>query len=360
MKRYIDFQSESWPDRTDGRMQAARLQACLEGLGTHEPCAGVINAWPIDMLTDLIAEGWVSVHQAPSDLLLRRAARRQVMTSLSDDLDCLSPMEHTLVERMLIGEGRVFLETVSEFEAAYTLRMRLWCDVGVYEERPCARLDDGLLTVLPELLMRAEHVERRSRVFIFDGMMHGLLYLTGFLDDRLPRRRFIEEVLDMAESPETLRLARNYLEASFDCISIAGCNLLLHEALAAPEALVGALAANGAFQMPAVTAGQLMGSMNGLLPEEMPADEKMRLALGGALRPEYDEEEAANDLRMLIKQGAPMEVLRSVMAEMICVLPTAHMENALLEMSAKTPRWVMPWPVGQQAQGMNGSLGLLH
>ena len=363
MKRYIDFQSESWPDRTDGCMQAARWEACVEGLGDQTPCAGVIDAYPIDLLTELIAEGWVSVPHAPSDMLLRRAARRQIADTLEDDIDCLSPEEHTLVERMLIGDGRVFLETVREFEAAYTLRLRLWCDVGVYQDRPCTRLDDGLMEALPKALMRTEHMERRGRIFVFDGMVHGLLYLTGFLDDRIPTQRFVHEVLQMEETPETLRLARNYLEASFDCCVMAGCTLLLHEALAAPESFVGMLASQGAFQLPPVTPSQLAGSMNGLLPEESQADQKLRLALSGALRPEYEPDQAASDLRMLAKQGASLHVLRDVMASMLCVLPTQHMENALMEMSVRIPRWVNPasWTAGGQHITPHGmAMGRLH
>lgn len=360
MKRYVDFQDESWPDRVRARMLAMRWEACVDRLGTEEPCAGVIDAYPIGPLAELIEEGWVDVPHAPSDMLLRRAARSRVMATVQDDADCLSLSEHTLVERMLIGDGRVFLETVPEFEAAYTLRFRLWCDVGVYRERPCARLDDTLMAALPELFMSACHLERRSRIFVFDGMMHGLLYLSGFLDDRLPKQRFVEEVLQLRQTPETMRLARNYLEAAFDWATVAGCTLLLHEALAAPESLVGTLASQGAFQMPPVTPSQLAGSMNGILPDERPAHQKLTLALAGALRPEWEPEEAAGDLRMLLKQGATLEVLQDCLAGMLCVLPTGHMENALLEMSVKTPRWISPWPAASRQYSMRGGVGKLH
>lgn len=360
MKRYIDFQNESWQDRTEGRMQAARWEACLDGIGTEPPCAGVIDTAPVDLLEELINEGWVDVPHAPSVMLLRRAARHAVMESLADDLDCLAPHEHTLVERMLIGDGRVFLETVSEFEAAYTLRLRLWCDIGVYQERPCARLDEKLMRKLLALLMRKEHAQRRSLIFVFDGMIHGLLYLTGFLDDQPPRRRFVQEVLQAHETPKTLRLARNYIEASFDCYTMAGCNLLLHKSVATPESLVSALASQRAFQMPSVTSGQLIGSMNGLLPEEAPADERLKLALKGTLRPEYEPEEAANDLRMLVKQGATLSVLRDVVTGMLCVLPTKHIDDALQVLSLQTPRWVTPWTSGAQPVASGNVMGMLH
>ncbi len=360
MKRYIDFQNESWHDRTDGRMQAARWEACLEGLGEDAPCAGVIDAWPIDQLSDLIVDGWVTVTRAPSDYLLRRAARKAVMASLRDDVDCLALEEHSLVERMLIDEGRAFLGTVSEFEAAYTLRLRLWCDVGVYQGRPCACLDAKLMEALPGLMMRQEHAQVRSRLSIYDGMIRGLLYFSGFLDDRLPRQRFVQEVLQKEETQETLRLALNYLEASFDCRAIGGCNLLLHESLAVPETLIGSMAAYCDMMQPYVTVSQLAGSINGLLPEESVLDEKLRRALAGALRPEYSLDDVANDLRMLVKQGAPFDALKDVMAGMLCVLPTGHMENVLREMSLQTPRWISSWATGMQGKAAGNSFGLLH
>lgn len=359
MKRYIDFENEDWPDRTEGRMQAARWEACMEGLGDWPPRAGVLDAAGVDLLSDLIDEGWVSVEPAVSEKKLRRNARNAVMASLADDLDCLSAQEHTLVERMLIGEGLVYLDTVPEMEAAYTLRMRLWCDIGMHDREPCARLDKELAQALPALLMSPRHAQRRSRLYVYDGMIHGLLYLGGYLDHRLPIQRFIEEVLQDVKSPQTLRLARNYLEASFDLCVIGGCTLLLHPAMAATEALNDVLRRQGALYQPSVTTGQLMGSMNELLPEEMPVDQKLQLALAGALRPEYEPQEAAADLRLLIKQGAPFSQLRDVMAGMLCVLPTPHMENTLLEMSCLTPRWITGDRTPPPVPG-GGLPGMLH
>ena len=345
MKRYVNFQNESWPDRTHGQMRAARWEACIMGIVPSPPCAGVIDTLPIQQIQELLAEGFVDVPHAPSDLLTRRAARKAMHSTLTDDVDCLSPMEHMLVERMLIGDGQVFLESIGELEAAYTLRMRLWCDIGIQEGRPCARLDQTLFQTLPELMMRPQHMERRGLIFAFDGMVHGLLYITGFLDYKLPNKKFIEEVLRLEVTPTTARLSANYLEAAFDCCTIAGCTLLLHEALSMPEALIGSLAAYGVLPQAPVTPEQLIGAMNSLLPEEMASDEKLRLSLSGALRPEYDLDEVTTDLRLLAKQGATIQALSEVMARMVCVLPTQHMQNALLEMVSQTPRWIAPWAV---------------
>ena len=126
-----------------------------------------------------------------------------------------------------------------------------------------------------------------------------------------------------------------------------------------PEALVGSLAAYGILPQTSVTPEQLIGAMNSLLPEEMASEEKLRLSLSGALRPEYDLNEVTTDLRLLAKQGAPIQVLNDVMASMICVLPTPHMQNALLEMFTQTPRWIFPW-AANAARHAGESVWRLH
>lgn len=360
MRRYIDFQNENWYDRTDGRMQEARWEACLCGAPPEPPCAGVIDTLPIDFLEGLIEYGWVRVPNATSEPSLRKQARLTVYRTLMDDADCLSPEEHALVERMLLGGGIAEIETVAAFEAAYTLQMRLWCDLGVHDHIPCARLDAGILARLPGMLMRKEHRERRARIFIYNGMLHGLIYLTGYIDERIPIRRFIEEVLQANKTEHTIRLAKNYVEASFDCETIGGCDLLIHSSLAAPGTLMQTWAMHDGHDVQ-LTPSQLIGSMSGLLPGEVLLDKKMRLALSGALRPEIDEEKAAQDLRMLIKQGAPIQALRDIMAGMLCVLPTEHMENTLLEMNYLTPRWIAPPPTMAEARTMGGNtVGYMH
>lgn len=359
MKRYLDFRGEDWIERTDSHMQAARWAACVEGLGSLPPQPGVIDTYPEELLAELLSEGWVAMDQPPEDADLRQAIREAVNATLADDADCLAPEEHTLLERMLIGDGSAALETVGEMEAAYTLRMRLWCDLGIEGDDAVARLDAQLMEALPPLLMRKEHLDRRGRIFIYDGMMHGMLYMAGFLDDRMPRAQFIQEVLSDASTPQTERLARNYLEASFDTYALGGCNLLVHEALADPEALAPMLAAYGAFQTPAVTPSLLAASMNGLLPEESEPDEKLQRALYGALRPEYDTGDVATDLRFLAKQDAPMGTMQEIMAAMLCVLPTQHMDGALHELRHSTPRWINTGMTKPPA-GTDGVLGRLH
>ena len=359
MKRYIDLQSAGWADKTAGRIREARREACLAAFGSEAPSAGVIDTQPMETLETLIAAGWTLVPSAPGDLLRRKAARRAVMESLADDADCLAPEEHTLVERMLIGDGAAYPDTAKEMEAALTLRLRLWCDVGMKGGRPCARLDGALLEALPGVMMRPMHHDRRSRIFIFQGMIGALLYLTGFLDSRMPRDRFIAEVLDAVQTPETLRLARNHLEASFDMIAMEDCRLLLHESLAQPEQLVRTLSAYGAAALPDFSSDKLLGAMNGLLPEEAALSGKLERALRGALRPGIDAGDAAEDLRLLVKQGAPASGVREALASMLCVMPGPQLDALVGELCRTTPGWLPPF--GAAMQGAGGmAAGVVH
>jgi len=359
MRRYIDFRGDGWDERTDSRMRAARWSACLDGLSDEPPLDGVIDGYPEDLLLELAEEGWVALDALPKGRAMRRRLRGAVLGALADDADCLSLHEHALAERMLAGDGEATLQTVAQIEAAYSLRMRMWCDVGLAGGAPAVRMDPRLARALPDILMRPEHRERRKRVFVFTGMLNGLLYIAGYLDDRLPRARFIQDVLQEAPGPHTERLARNFIESSFDTYPLGGCNLLVHEALADPEALLTPLAAHGALQLPETSPGQMFASMHGLLPEEAAPAETLQRALYGALRPEWGLDEAARDLRLLAKQDAPMDTLREIMASMLCVLPTPHMQSALRDMRRSTPRWVYRGatpPPGAQ----DGTLGLLH
>lgn len=357
MKRYIDLRDAGWADKTASRIRETKRERCLAAFGAEPPCAGVLDTLPMETLEPLIAAGWTVTPCAPGDLLRRRAARRAVSETLADDADCLSPDEHTLVERMLIGDGFAFPETAREMEAALTLRLRLWCDVGVQDGKPCARLDAALLDALPAVLMRPEHHQRRSRVFIYQGMIGALLYLTGFLDSRMPQERFVAEVLQETDSPRARRLARNHLEASFDMVALDGCRLLLHEGLAQPEELLATLSAYGA--LPDFAGEQLMGAMNGLLPEETALDGRLTGALRGALRPGLDARDVAEDLRILCKQGAPLSGLHEALSGLLCVMPGRELDALLAELCRTTPGWLTP--MGAPARGMGGlAAGVVH
>ena len=68
--------------------------------------------------------------------------------------------------------------------------------------------------------------------------------------------------------------------------------------------------------------------------------EAMCAALQGALRPQLDVNDIAEDLRMLAKQNASLSEMESVLAESVTVLPTREMRDALRRLYEGTPRWL--------------------
>ena len=140
--------------------------------------------------------------------------------------------------------------------------------------------------------------------------------------------------------PMAREIARRYLQTSFDYITDgAGGMILLHPGLANPYQLVKRqqVGAMDSFEM---SQQMVAGGMNGILPEEVPLHEAMCAALRGALRPELDVNDIAEDLRMLAKQNASLSEMESVLAESVTVLPTREMRDALRRLYEGTPRWL--------------------
>ena len=143
------------------------------------------------------------------------------------------------------------------------------------------------------------------------------------------------------DGPLAMQIARRYLQASFEYVTDANGDLiLLHPGLADPYRLVGGERADGGIFTLELSQEMIAGGMNGILPEEQPLNEALCGALNGALRPEYELGEAAEDLRMLAKQGVGLKEMENVMASMLAVLPTRAMKDALECLYLCTPHWM--------------------
>jgi hypothetical protein len=322
-------------------MRDARFSLCEKLFSDQpEPAQGVLDTWEGSALEKLTTLGWYDIPLAPSTFMLRTQAKKKVYECLERDVDCLSPAEHELVEQLLALGGTVDIVNADVFDAALGLRNRLWCDIGSISGVPCVRLDPALTEPIHEAFSRYQHIFTRQKIFTFDAMIHAMLYAAGFLDDGLPRERFCIDVLDRDPADAAAnRLARNYVEAAYDCVVYAECRLLLHEAVALPESFVEQLAIRGA-NIPPMTPAQMLGCMNGMLPEEEGIMQSLKRALQYALRPGIHVDDAANDLKMLTKQGVALSDLEKVTSDMLCVMPTPAITYALHGLVAMTPRWL--------------------
>lgn len=247
--------------------------------------------------------------------------------------------EHQLLEKLLINDGELLLTDWDDLGAAEALLSRLWCSFR-------AEGDDWYLTLpatLQEPLLTAMSADGaamdRERLWRYDATVHGLLYLTGLLHAAQAMEFFLGGVMQRGD-PMAREIARRYLQTSFDYITDgAGGMILLHPGLANPYQLVKRqqVGAMDSFEM---SQQMVAGGMNGILPEEVPLHEAMCAALRGALRPELDVNDIAEDLRMLAKQNASLSEMESVLAESVTVLPTREMRDALRRLYEGTPRWL--------------------
>ena len=323
-----------WQDKTVEAMRSRRFKHSVEQL---EP----LGAERLDTLTPSALERrlercWQSVERKPLHKQQIAQIWRSVLENVDVQADCLSKEEHELVERALILGGTAQIEDANELEAARALSLRLWANVGLVSGKPHIELELPVLQPIACAFAREEHEKIRARLDGFRDYLNGTLYRVGALDDRQPQQMLLREVLCAQEKDEMLgQLARRYLWASFDCVDYREGVMLVHDALAEPQTLIHAGRRRG---------GLLMYSqaptMKDILPEEVPLQQELERAIAGAMREGCREEEVARTLRLLCKQGAPVQALEEVLQESLIVYVSPAMRRALTDMYYMMPKWV--------------------
>ncbi len=336
MQRLLTYRTEQWCDKTMSVLREQQLEACQDRLSR---CLrqGIFA----DLDEGEYAVVWRSSFYAMEHGLLpeRDALRNQVLAYVPQECCYLSEREDELVKRMLMNNGETALTDWDEISAAEALIARLWCTILIDDEDMATlRLQEPLVEPILSAMMSARYAQARQRLFSFDAMLHGLLYLSGFLHADVPAAHFMQE--QGQDEPNCTLFLKRYLRASFDYTQgHDGEMLLVHPGLAEPEHLISGLQGLVVPQMH-LTQAMMLGGMNGILPEETAASEAMRGALHGALRPDCDVEETLGDLRMMAKQGAAFLEMRDVLESALCVLPTPSILSALEQLHLQTVRWV--------------------
>ncbi|MBR5108886.1 MAG: hypothetical protein IK099_01725 [Clostridia bacterium] len=329
---------EHWCDKTMSVMRERQLEACQDRLYRY-PAQGLFGKLCADEIRDLFH---LSFYAREIKTCVPGQAELQSLVLKRAEMEAcyLSPREDDLIKRILMGGGEAFLNDWDEISAAEALISRLWCTLQILDEdaaRVC--LAPELTAPITKAMLSEEYAETRKRLFSFDATLHSLLYLSGFLHASVPLTHFYQ-AMSKNDDEVTPVLISRYLRAAFDYTQTPeGEILLLHPGLADPEHLLSTLSKMPPAEV-AITREMMLGGLNGLLPEEVASCETMRGALTGAIRPEYDEEEALEDLRMMAKQGASLGEMREVMESMLCVLPTPRMVQALGQLHLQTVRWI--------------------
>ena len=329
---------ERWCDKTMSVMREQQLEACQERL-SRCPENGIFGELCQDEVEELFRFSFYA-QERRSPMPDRKELCQKVLDRVSAETCFLSPLEDDLVKRMLIGGGETCLTDWDEISAAEGLISRLWCTLRITgEDRAVLRLEEALTGLVTNAMLSDRYAAVREKVFSFDATLHSLLYLSGFLHAGVPAAHFKQQLASLGGEDADVYISR-YLKTAFDYVQTAqGEILLLHPGLADPQHLIETLSR---MQPPEthLTREMMLGGMNGMLPEEVACSESMRGALSGAVRPEYGEDEALEDLRMMAKQGAELKEMREVMESMLCVLPTPRMVDALTQLHLQTVRWM--------------------
>jgi len=329
-----------WSELTMSMMREKQFEACERRLCAH-PGVGLFSLEATELDAQLLFTGsYEDIHGlSRTTLLTLDQLRTLVAARLPLEAAFISASEMQLLERLLVENGRIVLGDWDDIGAAEALVKRLWCSFRVEGECWQLLLPEALHEPLIKAISDPETLAARERLFRFDATIHGLLYLAGFLHAGQPIGIMLSEVMRRSD-PLAEQVARRYLQASFEYMTDANGDLiLLHPGLADPYRMVGTHPVEGVFTME-LSQELIAGAMNGILPEEIPLHDTLCGALNGSLRPEYDLMEAAEDLRMLAKQGVSLGEMENVMSSMLAVFPTRRMKDALVNLYRYTPHWM--------------------
>lgn len=339
MMREINVQRLDWADKTMSLLRQSQLESCekrLSGL----PAYGIFT-FDDDLHAEELWAISLDAQENPrcTHLHTTQELRAMVLMRLPQEAALLTADEHHLIERLISLGGDAELIDWPEVSAAETLVRRLWCTLSREEDRLILHLPDQLLTPLLLILSDNHHEEIRTRLMHHDAIIRAMLYLGGLLHFAEPLEHMMEDVLNATVTDTDQMLAMRYLRAAYDCIyDRNGDLLLLHPGLAEPERLL--------LNPPAIdtrpvelTEDTVRGAMEGLTPEERVLTDRLCGLLNGATRPEIGVWEAAEDLRILVKQGVSLSVVQEVLTSLLVIHPTQEMRTAVAELHRLTPRW---------------------
>ena len=78
-----------------------------------------------------------------------------------------------------------------------------------------------------------------------------------------------------------------------------------------------------------------------ILPEEVPLQQELEQSIEGAMRDGHASKDVAQTIRLLCKQGAPLDALEEILQESLIVFVSPTMRRALADMYYRPPKWVI-------------------
>ncbi len=339
MLRETNVQRLHWADKTMSMLQRDQLEACEKRL------ADLPDVSIFDLQNDLRTEElWSCSYDSqehPRITSLHSAAdlRAGLLATLSAEAALLSIEEHLLIERLISLDGVAELIDWEEVTAAESLARRLWCTITRRADgHILVHLPQPLLTPLTLTVSSRMHQEIRGRLLTLDAMIRASLCTSGLLHYRTPLHHLMTDVLEGTYACD-LTLAMRFIRANYDyTYDQHGDLILLHPGLADPQRLMQQQPPLSDLPMQ-MDAHAMHIAMYGMMPEEQPLAEAVLCQLCGAVRPEFTEHGAVEDLLILARQGVSLQAMQEVLCTLLTVHPSEEMRCAVAEMHARTPRW---------------------
>ncbi len=335
---YVAHEAD-WYEKTMSMLREKQFEACERRLSTY-PDVSLFAPEATDADAQALLEfSFFNSEPGNGGLITLQTLRDKVLESLPVEALYLSRGENALMERLLVADGSITSDNWDEIDVAEALASRLWCSFADEGEEWTLDLAPSLREPILRAFNDPAYAAARTRLFRYDATIQGLLYIAGFLHCSQPLTFFTKDVMECTDALAT-DIGYRYLKASFEYVADRGREIvLMHPGLADPRRLIVSMGGQTEFTL-SLSEETLSGGMNGLLPEEEPLHRRMIAALTGMMRPEWEAEEAAEDLRLLAKQGVALEEMEAVMASMICVLPTPAMKASLKGLYDCTPHWI--------------------
>lgn len=340
MLRNDNVQALHWADKTMSEIRAQQLEACEQRL-MATPELGLFDEasrWDGQQWWQLSHDGQLLPHLPTYPTI--EDLRQQVLSDLPVETALLSLQEQILAERLLVENGVTQLMEWEEYEAAESLVRRLWCTVCFVEGIALLLLQSPLRAPLQSAMKNKQTKRTRAVCSHVDHSTRAVLYMCGFVHASQPMGVLQQDLSKLFHSPIRVNvMIQRFLRASFRYAHTAqGEMMLLHPGYARPDQLLHNPPQDIMMPMD-VSGADLIHAFEGILPEETAAHTAMAMQLSGSTRLGIFPQDAAEDLRILAKQGVPLSELQGVLASLLIVHPTPAMMDALFHLAVTTPRW---------------------
>ena len=330
---------DSYPAVTMTEIREMQCEACEKRLLLHD-FPGLFDSATSDKDIPRIIRGTYYDSSDEMTMFTAEKLKGRVLAALPSEARYVSREERELLERLIIMQGRIVLSDDDDIGAAESLVNRLWCSFSCRGEEWILTLPSPVLEAIAAV-QALQSEDEKHQLNQFESVLYGFLYLYGILPSESVTEIFCRTVLNGRDA-ERERIASCFMKACCEYSTLGdGSLLLIHPGVINPFGMMEKMKPeNMTSEAEHLPPEMIAASLNGILPDEIPLHDQLCGALNGDLRPGLDLLEAAEDLRILVKQGVSYQQLEKVLDAMTVVLPTMRMKSALRQLYLRTPRWI--------------------